>query len=223
MDAKKALQSTKRNHCQHAKPKVQSWQEFFLQDLLDALDSAGCLGCCACKQALASRRRKELACAKGAFLCERICGRSAWSAVLWADFLDPTRALWTLCAQLEMVRAMADSNVRRQKQCQGTSSMSEPILSAFGCLADTPVATAILDGTHDLPRGLDPFLGEFRACLRRPANLLHLGNIPAAVTPNQNRTAWQHQHERKAGSLCVFLFHKAASLLPALNTVNTVL
>ena len=164
MDAKKALQSARRNHCQHAKPKATSWQEFFLQDLLDALVSAGSLGCCACKQTLASGRREELAHAKGA-LCKHICGCSARSTVLWAGFPDPNRALQTLHAQPKMVWAMAESKMRCQQQCQGTPSMSEPFLSAFDCLADTPAVMAVLHGMHELPRGLDPFLGEFLACL----------------------------------------------------------
>ena len=96
------------------------------------------------------------------------------------------------------MQAMAKSNVWRQQQCQGIPSMSGPFSSDFGHLADTPSATAVLDGTCVPPPGTDPHLCKFLVCLQRLESSRRLGPIMTTVTPDQNCHAWRTQDERKA-------------------------
>ena len=146
-DSHLALEKAKQECHRKAKPYAQTWRKIHLQKLLDELVKAKQPGCRTRKQALARICREELARSKGA-ACKHIRGRSACAAVLCANVPGPK----------EMVRAMADSNVRQQQQCQGTPSMSEPFSSIFGYLADTPSVTVVLDGTCVPPPDTDPCL-----------------------------------------------------------------
>ena len=219
-----ALEKAKQVCCRKAKPQAQTWRKTHLQKLLGKIVKAEQPGCRTRKQALARICREELARSKGA-ACKRIRGRSARAAVLCVNVPGPSGMLVTLHTQEDMARAMAESNVRQQQQCQGTPSMSEPLSSDFGHLADTPSATAVLDGAHVPPPGTDPCLWEFLACLRRPESLRRLGLIMTTVTPDQTRHAWRTQEERKAAEPLGLSFShcKAASTCPLLNGIDTLL
>ena len=169
-------------------------------------------------------RREAAARAKGSS-CKRIRGKDTKASVLCADTENPDGTLHTLHTQPEMIRAMKDSNLLRQQQCHGTPSMTEPFLSDFGYLANTPAADAVPAGTYQPPADLDTGTKEFLTCLKRPDELLVLGPIDATVTPEQNRDAWQRQDERKGSepSTPGFAHCKAASLLPALNNIDTLM
>ena len=123
------------------------------------------------------------------------------------------------CRQWLSPTCAADSNARELPPC----------MTLFSWLLDalrTPWRRRqLLAARTTPPRGIDPFLQEFLACLQRPESLLQLGAIPAAVAPAQNRAAWRRQDNQKAGepSCLCFAHCKAESLLPALNTVDTVL
>lgn len=127
-DAQLALCAAEHAHHTKAKPKAQSWREFFLQDLLDALVVAWRPGHRTREQALASQRHKELALAKGAS-CKRVQGCSSQSAVLSANVQRLDGSLHALHTQPKMIRAMTTSNIWRQQQCQGAPSVCEPFLS----------------------------------------------------------------------------------------------
>ena len=103
--------------------------------------------------------------------------------------------------------------------------MSKPFLSDFGHLADTPSATAVLDGTCVPSPGTDPCLQEFLACLQRPESSRRLGPAMTTVTPDQDRHAWRTQDKQKAAepSGLSFTHHEAASTCLPLNGINTLL
>ena len=87
------------------------------------------------------------------------------NAVLKAIATDDDGAEHVLETQDEMVSAMAESNLRRQQQCQGTPSMIPSFHDEFGYLADAPAALSVIEGTYVPPAGTNPYLVELLSCL----------------------------------------------------------
>ena len=147
------------------------------------------------------------------------------NAVLKAIATDNDGVEHVLETQKEMVPAMAESNLRRQQQCQGTPSMMLPFLDDFGYLANTPAAMSIIEGTYVPPAGTNPYLVEFLSCLEMLPSIQASPLFPVVINEQDNRLAWIKQCEQTAGepSCLGFSHYKAASLNPMLNSVDIVL
>ena len=130
-----------------------------------------------------------------------------------------------LHTQEDMVPAMVLSKRQCQQECLGTPSMSEPFLSDFGYLANTPAAQEVLDGTYVPPAGMDLYLIEFLAVLKMSPSIQSWGPVSITVSPTDNSDAWRKQRENTAAepSCLSFAHHKTASLDRSLNYIDTVL
>ena len=121
---------------------------------------------------------------------------------------DDDGAEHVLETQEEMVPAMAESNLRRQQQCQGTPSMMPSVLDDFGYLADTSAALSVIEGTYVPPAGIDPYLVELLSCLEMPPSIQAFPPFLFVVNEQDNRLAWMKQCEQTAGEpLCPGFSH----------------
>ena len=125
----------------------------------------------------------------------------------------------------EMVPAMAASNLARQQQCVGTSSMMSAFLQDFGYLADTPAALVAIEGTYEALAGADPYLVELLSCMEMTPSLQAATPFHFVVNEKENCLAWMKQKERTScePSCLSFAHYKAASKDEMLNSIDTLL
>ena len=77
---------------------------------------------------------------------------------------DTAQGCWT---QDEMVQACAKEGITRFSQSEQTPFLTEPLLSDFGYLGDSPATQQVLEGIYHIPPNTDPYARKLIACLRR--------------------------------------------------------
>ena len=76
-----------------------------------------------------------------------------------------------LNSQEKMVPAIAESNRLRQKQCENTPFLTEPLVKIFGYLANPEVAQQVINGTYVPPPGTPLIVVDFLLALKRPKSI----------------------------------------------------
>ena len=66
-----------------------------------------------------------------------------------------------------MVQACAKEGITRFSQSEQTPFLTEPLLSDFGYLGDSPATQQVLEGIYHIPPNTDPYARKLIACLRR--------------------------------------------------------
>ena len=110
------------------------------------------------------------------------------NTVLRAQATEPTTGEVVLLEdQASMVPAMANTNRKRQQQCEKTDFMIEPLLNLFGYTADDQfIAEAVINGTFDIPPGTSEGAKKIMEHMVMPEAIRELGPIDFSVTPEEN-------------------------------------
>ena len=121
-----------------------------------------------------------------------------------------------------MVAAIAASNEKRQKQCEGTPFMTQPLLNDFGYLANREYAEQVMQGTYEAPEGTCPYAIEFIKALKMPESIRDAKKITLEVTPEENRSAWKKMKDKtsSASQAPAFRQYKIASTDNTLNQID---
>ena len=128
--------------------------------------------------------------------------------------------------QDSLVQAVAESNLRRQKQTETTPFRTAPLRDEFGyCAENYENIQAVLDGTYNPPPGTDQYAKEFLRELQMPDAIREKGPIDINLTEEDNEQAWKRQKGGTASdsSTLAFEHYKTACQDKDLNAVDTLL
>jgi len=173
---------------------------------------------------LKAMRRTEQQRRKGR-AARRLRGKPGKTAVVKVTFRDAMGNERVADDHETLVKACAESNRRRQMQCQDTPFMTPPLLDKLGYLADTPAADEILKGTYEPPPGLDQYTRELLRELEMPEKIRAAGPMSVEVSAEEQLLAWKKQKENVAAepSGLAFSHYKAVSNHNALVRVDAVM
>jgi hypothetical protein len=103
--------------------------------------------------------------------------------------------------------------------------MSSPLIEEMGFLAETDEAEQVLDGTYEVPPGVNKYTKEFINELRRPAIIKTLGFARTEISVEEHSTAWRKQKERTSAEPTgpSFSHYMAAAQDKELATIDALL
>lgn len=107
----------------------------------------------------------------------------------------------TLTDRREMERACMSENKSRFNQTIHTPPMTEPLVSEFGYLADTPQAEQVLNGTYLPPPATDPYAALLLQELRQPASITPQSTDLSTKTHVQGWTVQKENTSAEPSSL----------------------
>ena len=97
--------------------------------------------------------------------------------------------------KISMEQACIAENIARFSPAETTPPMTEPLVTDLGYLADTEAAQRILDGTYDIPPGLDPYAALLIHELRMPASIRNSPFVTSRVETSEHQQGWNKQKE----------------------------
>ena len=107
--------------------------------------------------------------------------------------------LKTVCETQEtMVKAFFQENDARFSQTESTPPMQPPLVNDLGYLAETEKAEQVLEGTYEIPHGVDKYARELIHELRRPEIVRKKGPISTVITPVEHTQGWRRTKEKSA-------------------------
>jgi hypothetical protein len=109
--------------------------------------------------------------------------------------INHKRGRRTVTSKDDIEDACVEENISRFSQSNNMPFMQEPLLPLISYLADTPAAKDILQGTFEIPPGMDKYTKLFINELRMPDNIRVKPMTQTEVTPEDNKQAWSKQKE----------------------------
>merc|ERR1712086_424934 len=148
-------------------------------------------------EALIKMMRKEQRAIQEGKDSRQIRGRNNKQTILKADVTDfVTGTVTTVHTQDKIVRAAAESNLRRQSQTVNTAFRQSPLMNAFGPCADNKAnCLGVLDGTFVPHHDADPFAVSLLETMVQPQSLRDKGPIDCIPGPEESAQAWHKQKD----------------------------
>jgi hypothetical protein len=98
-------------------------------------------------------------------------------------------------AKEEMEAVIIQENQRKYLLMAGTPLVSPPLVDDFGYMGVTEAARAILEGTYQIPPGVNEYTTDLLHQLCRDPRVLQRPPILTSITNDQYVEAWRRQKE----------------------------
>ena len=169
-------------------------RETWLESVAGALAAEGKLTKEQCILNMRNRERQR----RNARIIRRVNGKLRAGAV--TSVIAPDRqGVWReVTSKKDVEDALIAENIRRFSQAQDTPFLQEPLLSAVGPVGTSMGAEEILNGTFQLPPGVDPYAAKLIPHLQRLPAVAAGRKISLTMDPEEYRKGWLKAREATA-------------------------